>query len=97
MNLSDSDLLEILLTSEFDDVQKKEDFKFLLFKFRYFYRNLYSRFGSKSGDLNSIKKSLEDKISSLEKEIDDLKIKNANLQNKIDLSPKPKKFRFFNF
>lgn len=95
--MTDSDLLETLLTSEFDDVQKKDDFKFLLFKFRYFYRNLYSRFTSKSGDLDSMKKILEDKISNLEKELDNLKIKNANLQNQIDLSPKPKKFRFFNF
>ncbi len=97
MNINDQDLIETLLTSEFEDVQKKDDFKFLLFKFREFYRILHSRLGNKSSDLEFVKKNLEEKISLLEKEIFDLKVRNSDLQNKIDLTPKEKKsrFRFF--
>lgn len=99
MNINDVDLLEMLLTSEFKDVQKKEDFRYLLIKFREFYRILYSKLSNKSSDLEFVKKNLEDKISSLEKEIYDLKVRNAQLQDRIDLAPKPKKsiFRFFRF
>jgi predicted nucleic acid-binding Zn-ribbon protein len=97
MNINDQDLIETLLTSEFEDVQKKDDFKFLLFKFREFYRILHSRLRNKSSDLEFVKKNLEEKISLLEKEIFDLKVRNSDLQNKIDLTPKEKKsrFRFF--
>ncbi len=97
--MNDVDLLEMLLTSEFRDVQKKEDFRHLIIKFREFYRILYSRLTNKSSEMEFVKKNLEDKISLLEKEIYDLKVKNAQLQDTIDLSPKPKKsiFRFFGF
>ncbi len=97
MNISDTDLIEILLTSEFEDIHRKEDFKFLLLKFRYFYRILHGKLGIKRGEIESIKMEFENRILKLESEINDLKIRNANLQNKIDLSPKPKKsiFRFF--
>ena len=99
MNINDVDLLELLLTSEFKDIQKKDDFRHLIIKFREFYRILYSKLTNKSSELEFIRKNLEDRISILEKELYDLKVKNAQLQDRIDLSPKPKKsiFGFFRF
>lgn len=97
MKYNDKDLIEILLTSEFNDVEKNEDLKFLLFKFREFYRILHGNMSNKYNEISFIKKKLEEKISSLEKEIYELKVKNSDLQNQIDLMPKKKKsiFRFF--
>ena len=97
MNLKDSDLIHILLTSEFDDVQKKEDFKYLLFRFREFYRILHSKLGVKSGEVDSLNREYQDKIKRLEEKIYSLEVKNASLQDTIDLSlPKKKPKRWKN-
>ena len=42
-NWDDERILEYLITSEFDDNLSPEDLRYLLFKFRYFYRIISSR------------------------------------------------------
>ena len=41
--LKDEEIMEFLMTSEFEDDYKPEELKYLLVKFRYFYRTLYQR------------------------------------------------------
>lgn len=96
--MKDSEILEFLLTSELEDVQKKEDLKDLIFKFRYFYRILHSNLSHKCSDLDFMERNLNQKIKELERENLNLKIQNSDLQNQIDLLPKPNKskFNFFN-
>jgi hypothetical protein len=42
-NLNDEDALEILMTSEFVDNYKPSEYKEMLFKYRYFYRILFTK------------------------------------------------------
>jgi hypothetical protein len=64
--LKDDELLDFLMTSDFEDNYKPEEFKYLLYKWRYFYRVLYSKKDliktEKEGDI----KRLEEKIKSLD-------------------------------
>lgn len=41
--LKDEEIMDFLMTSEFEDDYKPEELKYLLFKFRYFYRALHGR------------------------------------------------------
>ena len=91
IELKDEDLLENLMTSEFNEEYRPEEYKFLLHKFRYFYRII-------QGNLSRLKSQIEvetrlnfEQIQGLNKIIDQEKIKNAELQNKIDLSSKERK------
>ncbi len=90
MNLSDDKIFEILMTSEFSDGYKKEEFIFLLNKFRYFYRSLHSKSTLMFSEIESIKKNKINEINILRDEITKMQIENADLKNKIDLSKKKK-------
>lgn len=63
-NWDDERLLEYLMTSDFDENLPPEDLKFLLLKFRYFYRIISSR--SMSIDLE--KKRFDFEIDTLKRE-----------------------------
>lgn len=86
--LPDEDILEFLLTSEFDNNYKNEELKFLLYKFRHFYRILHGKHTTIKGDKDFEISQLNDVIRSLKSDIEKLLIKNADLQNTIDLSKK---------
>jgi len=64
---TEKDILDYLMTSDFNEGLTKEESKFLLLKYRNFYRNAYSRyehFKNLSEDLN---KDLDKKNLELEK------------------------------
>lgn len=82
--LNDDDILDFLMTSEFEGDYKPEEFKYLLNKWRYFYRLLYGINERIRDDNNSKINELENKIKTLESEILNLKVENANKENKID-------------
>lgn len=64
--LTDEEILDYLMTSEFESEYKPEELKYLLHKWRYFYRILY-------GKLDLVKTDREFEISSLNEEIKRLK------------------------
>lgn len=63
--LKDEEILDFLMTSEFDNDYKPEELKYLLLKWRYFYRILHSKKGlvetDKDGEINKLK----DEVKSL--------------------------------
>lgn len=61
-NLTDSELLDYLMTSDYDEIVSSDDFKFLLHKWKYFFRINHSR-------VNGLKDGIELK----DKEIEELK------------------------
>lgn len=70
--LKDDEILDFLMTSEFTDDYKPEELKYLIFKWRHFYRLLYSNKEliktEKDGEINKLKdeiKSLNDSIGNL--------------------------------
>jgi len=69
--LEDVDILDFLMTSEFEDNYSPDEFRYLLNKWRYFYR-------LSNGKLNRLKEDSEF-------EINKLKESNNNLKENIDL------------
>jgi len=86
--LSDEQLLEYLMTSEFIENYKPEEYKFLLHKFRYFYRILHGNHSRIKGDSEFMIKQLQEQIKSLSDQVLQEQIKSTQLQDKIDLSKK---------
>ena len=67
--LSNEDLLDFLMTSEFHENYSPEELKFLLTKWRYFYRLLYGKYErvkiDSIGEIEKIQQNLD--ISNIEK------------------------------
>jgi hypothetical protein len=80
-NWDDERILEYLMTSEFEDNLSPEDLKFLLWKFRYFYRVISTR----SNNIEMEKKRFDFEIETLKlsknKEIEDQKKSYHHLLN----------------
>jgi len=92
--LTDNELLEFLMTSDFAEEYKPEELKYLLHKFKYFYRILHGKssnvISQKDFDINLLKKEIETLKNSIQLE----QMEKANLQNIIDLQPSIKKLTF---
>lgn len=74
--LKDDDILDFLMTSDFEGDYKPEEFRYLLTKWRYFYRVLYSRSSSSKDDLSF-------ELEKVKKELEVLKINITELQKNI--------------
>lgn len=81
--LTDEEILEFLMTSEFEDEYKNEEFKYLLFKWRYFYRMLHGKVelvkNEKTFEIEELKTEIE-RLKTINKEIS---TKNANQEDEI--------------
>jgi hypothetical protein len=64
--LNDEEILNFLMTSEFEDTFKPEELKYLLMKFRYFYRLSNGRLEQLGHQKDSELKFLNDKIENSE-------------------------------
>lgn len=58
--LTDKDIMNYLMTSDFDDGLTSEESKFLLLKYREVYRSLYSRHEQSKYTLEEMIKKMED-------------------------------------
>ena len=74
--LKDDEIMDFLMTSEFEDAYKPEELKYLLFKWRYFYRLLHGRHELVKSDneleiknLKEEKEAIEDKVQGMQTEI----------------------------
>lgn len=90
-NLNDKDILEFLLTSEINEEYKPEEYKFLLMKFRSYYKILLSRKNHQIDDLELNLKNYKISIDAKNLEISKLKVSNSNLKNEIELNKKKRK------
>ncbi len=70
--LNDEEILDLLMTSEFENNLSPTEFKFLLKKWRYFYR-------LQNGVLERCKDDLTYKIDVLKNEVDSLKKQNYDI------------------
>jgi len=71
--LSDEDILQYLMTSDLNENFRPEEYKFLIFKFRDFYKILHGKHQLNKiqsekiiQDLESVNKSIQDQISGSE-------------------------------
>lgn len=81
--LNDEEILELLMTSEFDGDFSPKELKYLLLKYRYFYRMLYGRLERVKTDNEGVIENLNDKINSLNTSVTNLQVENANKENTI--------------
>lgn len=63
--LNDKEILDFLMTSDFEEDFKPEELKYFLVKYRYFYRLLYGKYKISKDDVEmltiNIEKTLKDK------------------------------------
>jgi hypothetical protein len=79
--LKDDDILEFLMTSEFEDDYSPTELKYLLVKWRYFYRLKNGAMERISVDLEGKIKDLEEKVKAKEREKTNLQIQLVDSQN----------------
>ena len=83
--LKDEEILDFLMTSDFHEYYKQSEFKYLLTKFRYFYRIISDRNRNNIYDSEFREKKMIEEIERLKEEISQHQISNAEIQNKLDL------------
>lgn len=91
--LKDDEIMDFLMTSEFENDYKPEEFKYLLYKWRYFYRLLDGKNDRLRDDSEFVIKKLKEESSSNESKYQRSLIDVANKQNIID-SLKNRKLTF---
>ncbi len=84
--LKDDEILDFLMTSDFEGDYKPEELKYLLNKWRYFYRVLYTKTKTSHDDVTFELQKSNETIESLKNDIIKLQSDNANKQNIIDLN-----------
>jgi hypothetical protein len=67
--LNDNEILDFLMNSEFEGDYKPSELKYLLTKWRYFYRILQGRFENVKGESKVEISNLKDDLESIKREI----------------------------
>ena len=91
--LKDDEILEFLMTSDFEDDYSPTELKYLLIKWRYFYRLQHGNHNRISTDYEGKVQNLSDEVSRLKFERDSLLLKTSNDKNTI-VSLKNRKLTF---
>jgi hypothetical protein len=81
--LKDDEILDLLMTSDFVGDYKPEELKYLLIKWRYFYRLLIGKYDLCKVDHDGLLKNLKDDLYSKDSKINRLLIENSELKNTI--------------
>lgn len=82
--LTDDDILNYLMTSDFNDGLNLEEFKFLLKKFRYYYRLMKGKFDRLEVEKSGISKNLSEQKENYESIVTNLMSENAKCNNILD-------------
>ena len=77
-------MLEYLLTSDFNENYKKEKYISLLKQLRYFYRLLYGKMNLNKDEKDSQINKLKTRVKNLEKDKNQEKVKNAKLTDNLN-------------
>lgn len=83
LELKDEEILDFLMTSEFEENYKPEEFRYLLHKFRYFYRVVNGKYDLLKLDTGFKETTLQETIEGKNQKIDELLAEIANLNNTI--------------
>lgn len=83
-NLDNEEILDFLMTSDFEGDYKPDELKYLLLKWRYFYRLLNGRYELLNNERIGESIKLKDDISSKDNKINFILCENADLKNKIN-------------
>ena len=81
--LEDDQILEFLMTSDLIEDYRPEDYKYLIFKFRSFYKILYGNFQLYKTNNEMNVKNFNTDSENFQRQITSLQIEKANLENEI--------------
>lgn len=82
--LKDDEILNFLMTSDLEDDYSPTELKYLLIKWRFFYRVLQGKYDRNNINYEGVIKQLEERVKFQESEKINLSIDSANKQNIID-------------
>lgn len=83
-NLSDNDILNYLMTSEFNEGLTPDEFRFLLYQFRNFYRIQAGRTDFVKREIDGLVREIEDLKKSGSENMNRVLYEKADLQNSYD-------------
>ena len=83
--LNDEDILDLLMTSEFENSFSPTEYKFLLRKWRFFYRILHGRMERIKDDLTYKVDSLQENLESIKEQNYKIMVDGAQKQDQIDI------------
>jgi hypothetical protein len=83
-NLSEDEILDYLMTSDFDDGLSPEQFKFLLLKFRNFYRLIACSVNLTKERMEQSKIEKEEKVKECDLKIEQVNCEKSELINKVN-------------
>ena len=81
-SFSEKDILDYLMTSEFNEGLTPDEFKFLLHKFRYHYRLTYGINQNLKIEIDDLKKKIENNQNHTKKIIDSVNYENLKSQER---------------
>ena len=82
--LTDDEILDFLMTSEFEGDYSPDELKYLLYKWRYFYRVLHGKLERHQIDSNGNVRQLSSEIDSLKSQLQGMMVEKTELENKVD-------------
>lgn len=83
-DFDDEELLDFLMTSDFDDEYKEEEVKYLLKKWRYFYRILFGKFENCKKDKTFLVEKFNKELRSTEKELTMVQVDKVKISEKLE-------------
>lgn len=81
--LNDDEILNFLMTSDFEENYKPEEFRYLLSKFRYYYRIIHGKSETQLVDFEGQLAKLNELIESQENQINLLRYENSQKEDLI--------------
>lgn len=82
-NLSEQEILEYLMTSDFNEGLTPDEFRLLLFQFRNFFRIISGKNELLKTEFIGREQKFQEMCKSFEKKIEDLQIQKADVENKL--------------
>lgn len=82
-NLSEQEILEYLMTSDFNEGLTPDEFRLLLFQFRNFFRIISGKNELLKTEIVGAERKFQEVYKSFEKKIEDLQIQKADVENKL--------------
>jgi len=92
--LSDEEILQYLMTSDLNENFRPQEYKFLIFKFRDFYKFLHGKFQLSKIQTDKIIQDLESSNKAIQDQIADNEVQKNIAINTLESIPKQRKLTF---
>jgi hypothetical protein len=92
--LNDEEILQYLMTSDLNENFKPEEYKFLIFKFRDFYKLIHGKFNLYKLESEKVIKDLDHLNKSIENQISNFEVQKNLAINELEAIPKQRKLTF---